>query len=548
MRRPNQPRTADSPAGVLAALLAGGLCLYATGRHGGETADRDSPEPSLFRLARENVLGTSLDLAVLVPDRRDAERCEQAVLDEIDRLERLFSTYDPRSELSRLNAAPWRTGDAHPVSGELHQLLADCASWQERTRGALNCYLGDTVDLWHRAAEEGRAPSPTARADCIARLHQGGFRAGERNGEKIVERLGPGRFDVDAVAKGFIVDRALDAARRAVPSLRGLLLNLGGDIRAWGTASPAGPAAWEVGVADPGCPADNAPPLARVRLADRAVATSGGYARPLAVGDRRVSHILDPRTGLPAGHVLSATAVAGDAATADALATALCVLPPAEGLALVDGIDDAACLIVDREGTPYRSRGWKAIEVSEPAAAGAGAWQDGHRLTVRFELRDASDQEARGRKRKKFKRHYVAAWVEDAQDRPVRLLALWAERKEFKYVKDLDTFWQRRQALGGERQLQDVSRATRPPGVYTLTWDGRDEDGKPVTPGTYSVHIDINREDGPPRGRAQHTHTAVPIACGGAAAEAAGPDQPELAGVKVSYGPDDRKPADEKRP
>ncbi len=528
--------------------LACGLCLVAAGRHD-ESAQ--APTATLeFRLAHENVLGTSLDLIVRAPDRAEAGRCEQAVLREIDRLERIFSTYDPRSEISRINASPWQPGETIAISAELGRLLATCASWQARTNGTLNVYLGETIGLWRRAAAKGSPPLPAAIAGQVPRHRQGGFQTVERDGKPFLERHGPGRFDVDAVAKGYIIDRALAAARRAVPSLRGLLLDLGGDIRTWRAANTDGDKTWEVGIADPQDPADNAPPLTRVRLENRAIATSGGYGRPLIVGDRRLAPILDPRTGRPVHRRRSATVVAADAATADALATALCVLDPSEGLALVERTPDAAGLILDNDGIPHRSRGWKTIEVSEPdAARSESAWPEGYRLTVCFELRNASEEEPRGRKRKKFKRHYVAAWVEDAKNRPVRLLALWAHRGEFKYVKDLKAFWKRKPGLGTDKSLRAVSRATRPPGAYTLTWDGRDQDGKPLPPGTYSIHIDINREDGPPRGRAYNSHTTVEIACGGRKAQATGRDKPELGGVKVTYGPaDGEAPPGKQRP
>jgi thiamine biosynthesis lipoprotein len=79
-----------------------------------------------------------------------------------------------------------------------------------------------------------------------------------------------------------------------------------------------------------------------------AVATSGDYRRGLRIGGRWFSHIIDPRTGTPVPNVSSATVVAGEAATADALATAISVLGAQDGVALVDSLPGTECLIMSR--------------------------------------------------------------------------------------------------------------------------------------------------------------------------------------------------------
>src|SRR6185436_14620584 len=93
--------------------------------------------------------------------------------------------------------------------------------------------------------------------------------------------------------------RAAAAAQAAVPSLAGLLINLGGDIAAWGNDA-GNQKGWLVGVQNPREPYDNAKPLTRLRLANHAVATSGDYERYYTVEGKRYSHLLDPRTGRPA--------------------------------------------------------------------------------------------------------------------------------------------------------------------------------------------------------------------------------------------------------
>src|SRR5471032_2240388 len=123
-----------------------------------------------------------------------------------------------------------------------------------------------------------------------------------------------------------------------------------------------GPAKQSIGVQDPHHPEDNATPLAVVRLANAAIATSGGYERYYTINGQRHSHIFDPRTGRSANGAASATVIARDNVTANALATTLCVLTPEEGLRLVAATPGVECLLVTKDGKQMRSAGFALLE------------------------------------------------------------------------------------------------------------------------------------------------------------------------------------------
>ena len=163
-------------------------------------------------------------------------------------------------------------------------------------------------------------------------------------------------ISVDAIAKGYIVTRAA-ALARAVDGVSDVLLNIGGDVQHFGER-PA-----SVGITDPFAPAENATPIAVVRLQDAAIATSGGYRRGFITNGRRVSHIVDPRTGQPTERIASASVFAPDCATADALSTAFSVLAPHESVALADSLCDVGCLVVERDGTVTTNTTWNARAV-----------------------------------------------------------------------------------------------------------------------------------------------------------------------------------------
>jgi len=290
----------------------------------------------------EGVLGTSLELQVVATNADVARRAEVAMLAEVDRLERILSGWAATSELSR-----WQEthGVDVEVSPELAAVLELGEDWRIWTAGAFNPAAISLVALL------GDASHASAMSDRIAQLREPLWRVDRERG--VAARLTPLRVSLDALAKGYIVDRAA-ACARAVDGVTQVLVNIGGDLRHHGARSLA------VGVADPRAPAENSPPVAAVKLQDEALATSGDYRRSFLVAGRTISHILDPRTGEPADRVISASAIAPDCATADALSTAFSVLEPEESVALADSLRGVGCLMVQRDGAITTNTAWRA--------------------------------------------------------------------------------------------------------------------------------------------------------------------------------------------
>lgn len=487
-------------------------------------------------LGREGVLGTSMDLIVVGGGVPVAERVQEVVLDEVAHREEIISTWRADSELARINATPWQPDQEIRLSGSLGLLLSEAHRLQRTTRGAFNPYLGEVLDLY----AEGTAPDPAALAAAVKRAGHG-FHVKRRKKKRYLIRDEPGRFALDAIGKGYVIDKAIREARQAVPEATAGSLDIGGDLRVWGDRD------FVVDVADPRRPEDNAAPLARVSLRNLAIATSGDYARPRTVDGVPASHIIDPRTGLPVSGVLQATVVAPTARMADALATALMVLGPDEGIPIIEEETPAFALLVTDDGAVHRSRGWSVLErpLEEPAqfeAPTAGPpWPEGYAVTIDFDLVNSWETDPPKGRTHDFERHFLAAWVEDAAGRPVRTLAVWAKEDDIEYVEYLDSFYKYGWLLSGGGEDTDplipVSRATRNPGHYSLRWDGRDAVGRAVPQGDYTLYLDINREHGPPDGHAEHTVAALPLHCGDGPADVAAPDQPELQGVVAHYGP-----------
>ncbi len=442
------------------------------------------PQASEFQFHHDHVIGTSLDLCIVAPNESVAEKAELTVLAEIERLRMIFSTYDAGSEISRLN----RSREPVKVSAEMAEVLRAYESWQRKSGGAFNGQVGELVRVWKEGERTGRVPDALTLERIASDLRKPGWEWDATG--TAVKRLTDQPLNLNAIGKGYIIQKAADAVRKEHPAVTALLINLGGDILGWGAAPGAG---WAVGIQNPFQHFDNAAPIAALYLKNQAVATSGDYQRFYAINGKRYGHIFDPRTGHPAESATSATVVANDNVTANALATTLCVLKPEDGLKLIASVPGAECLIITPDGKHHRSAGLKLFEAAptyiftpqekkdEPKGA---AWPEGYQVTVAVELPKIDA--------KRYRRPYTAIWIEDDKGKAVRTLAVWGNAP--KYLKDLKDWW--KIGKGDNDLVKAVTRATRGPGKYDLVWDGKDDKGNALPQGTYTVRVEVHREFG----------------------------------------------------
>lgn len=432
----------------------------------------------------DDVLGTALELVVEADDDAVASLAETAVLAEIDRLAGLCSTYDPTSEVSRWLAA----GRSGALSDDLAAILRSCDRWRETSGGAFHPGVTAATRLWREAERTDAIPDDATLAATAAAL-----RSPPWWWEGDAARPATPTITLDGLAKGAIVDAACEAAL-AIEGVTGVVVNIGGDLAVRGRIER------EIVVACPvGGPSLDGV-LDRIIVADRAVATSGDAFRGFVVGGQRYSHVIDPRSARPAGHARSATVAAPSAADADALATICCVLSPPEAVTLVDGLAGASCLIVDREGGVHASRNWqgerfgasrtRAAPVAFAAAESAGG--PAFELVLALEI----NRPAGGGR---YRRPYVAAWVEDEDGFPVKTLLLWVQRDGRRWVPDLKRWHRadRLRALAEETDLvATISEPTRQPGSHSVAWDGRDNAGVALPAGEYTICVEAAREHG----------------------------------------------------
>lgn len=244
-------------------------------------------------------------------------------LDLVEEIEGRISVYREMSGLALLNA---RAAEGwQPVDADLFELITLARDLHDRTGGGFDMAAGALVRTWGFLERQGRTPTPAELA-----------RAREASGTRRVEIDPEGRrvrftrpgveLNPGAIGKGWALDRVI--GRLADAGVADALVHGGSSsVRAIGARGLGLPGrrGWPVGIRHPLRPGRR---LATVHLRDRALGTSGSGTQFFIDRGRRLGHILDPRSGVPAEGVLSATVIAPTAAEADSLSTALYVLGP----------------------------------------------------------------------------------------------------------------------------------------------------------------------------------------------------------------------------
>jgi thiamine biosynthesis lipoprotein len=274
-----------------------------------------------------------------VPAARDA-------LDQVDAIEAALTYFREASELQRLNRAAHEGAAA--VSDELFALLALCREIHAASGGAFDPTATPLSRTWGFLFREGRVPAPVEIDAARAKVGFDAVLLDER--ACTVRFTRPGlELNLGSIGKGWALDR-IAASLRAAGVGRALLSAGGSSQRVWG------PRPWEVALTSAG------ETLATLRLRDAAIGTSGAAEQHVEVEGRRYGHVIDPRTGWPAEGVRTATAIADEAAVADALATAfyvggaavaaaVCAARPGTMAVLaVEREPTALCVIGDRDG------------------------------------------------------------------------------------------------------------------------------------------------------------------------------------------------------
>jgi thiamine biosynthesis lipoprotein len=292
---------------------------------------REAPAASEHRL----LMGTIVSMTALDPEGSIVGDAVEAAFDEMARVEALTTRYSGASEISRLNERPAGVTEM-ALDPEVALVIERSLEIARASGGAFDITVAPLVDLWDLQRKDFAVPAPEDLAAALGSVGHGRVSVEASGG---IVSVAPGTaLDLDGVAKGYAVDRALSVlAARGVASA---IVDAGGDVGFLGSSRDA--RGWKVGVKHP-----RAEGLIGVlTVAGGSVATSGDYQRYAVADSVRYHHVLDPATGYPARGVISATVTAERAMDADALATAVFVMGAERGLEFVESLRDVEAVII----------------------------------------------------------------------------------------------------------------------------------------------------------------------------------------------------------
>ena len=289
-------------------------------------------------------MGTRFEIT-LVSTQEVANQYLNAAQGEIERIERLISSWDANSQTAEIN----RQSGIKPVkvAKELYDLIARSIEISKITQGAFDISYAALDPVWFFDGRMKAVPSESERLKSVQNI---GFKDLVLNAKEQTVYLPKKGMKIGfgAIGKGY----AADATKKLMKSLgvSSGIINASGDLTSWGK-KPDG-TDWQVGISNPENPAKV---FSWFPVRDAAVATSGNYEKYVTLEGKQYSHIMDPRTGMPVSGIKSVTVFAPKAELADAFATAVFIMGIDTGIDTISQLPGMSCIIVDAENNIHHS-------------------------------------------------------------------------------------------------------------------------------------------------------------------------------------------------
>jgi thiamine biosynthesis lipoprotein len=267
------------------------------------------------------MFGTMVRIEVFAPagsqaqdgsSSRDTNAAEVAISSAFDAMaavERVTNNYSPKSEVSRLNASAETMSAANPAEAAnpaarslpaLRPIAALSLEMARETHGAFDPTIWPVTKIWGFNTKP-RLPSGAGLRDALRLVDYRRLRLGTDDATIVLPVRGMG-LDLGGISKGYAVDRAVEALRRA--GIRHALITTGSTTAVFG-GKPDG-SKWKIGIENPRAPGKI---IGVISLKDGAVSTSGDYQNYFVQRGVRYHHVLDPKTGMPARGAMSVTAI-----------------------------------------------------------------------------------------------------------------------------------------------------------------------------------------------------------------------------------------------
>jgi len=293
------------------------------------------------------LMGSPFDITVVVENEELGYINIEEATAEIQRLEKMISSWDEESETSLIN----KNAGIKPVkiSLELFELIERAIQVSELTDGAFDISFAGLDEVWKFDESMKYKPRKAEIEKSVENVGYDKIVLDKENQTVFLKKKGM-KISLGAIGKGFAADRAKEllVSKQVIAGI----INAGGDLTTWGTKASGDK--WLIGIADP---KNKNKILSWLPVVESSVATSGNYEKYVTFDGKNYSHIIDPRTGYPTSGISSVTVLDKSAELCDALATAVFIMGTDGGIALINQLGGAEVIVIDSENKIHKSSG-----------------------------------------------------------------------------------------------------------------------------------------------------------------------------------------------
>lgn len=288
-------------------------------------------------------LGTIVEIQLYEVDENLAKETIKSAFKEIKRIDENFSAYNEKSQIYQINKSNEKRIQ---LTSEVYDVLKLCDSIYKVTNGSFDCALGKVTFLWKDFLLSEKIDKVPLDSEIKNRLKESGWENIKLE-DKVLIKTRNVEFDLGAIAKGYAVDKAIDVLKSF--GVKKALVNAGGEIKTIGDG-------WIIGIQHP---REKGKIIEKIKLDNKAVATSGDYEQFKFVNGKRYHHIIEPANGYPSTKCISVTVIADNVTYADGLATGIFNMGAKQGLMLINSLPDVEALIIESENIIHMSEGFK---------------------------------------------------------------------------------------------------------------------------------------------------------------------------------------------
>ena len=293
------------------------------------------------------LMGNRFQLSVVGDDELWANKCIDAGISEIQRIEKLLTTFNEESETACIN----QFAGIRPVSvsEETFNLIERSIRISRITQGAFDITYG-SVDkrLWNFDTQLCALPDKETAKKMARLINYRNIFMDRINMTVMLKEKGM-RIGFGGIGKGYAAERAKQVMKEM--GVESGIVNASGDMVTWGLQPDGRP--WTIGIADPNVKGQI---FSYMNISDMAVATSGNYEKYILVDGQKYSHTINPKTGLPIRGIKSVTIISRNAEVADAMATPVMIMGIGPGLNMINQIKDIEAIVVDDDDKIFTSQ------------------------------------------------------------------------------------------------------------------------------------------------------------------------------------------------